>query len=269
MEQLDENALNIYTDGSCYASPRAGGVGYLFVTVDDQGNPLIHEECPPGWKSATNNQMELQACIEALDLALGRHSPVDVSDFDKIVIRTDSQYVVNNFGKAKFEWPGTGWTTRSGAPVANTPQWKELMRLVKKAAVKVEVKWVKGHRKDPLNKRVDKLAKQSAKTPTAQKLGHQRVRRKKSPLQTELGSVRMKGQTTTIRVITDEWLPSPHRCYRYKYEVMDAESPYFQRVDQIHSGVMLSAGHTYVVRLNTNQLNPRIEESLKEITDGG
>lgn len=53
------------------------------------------------------------------------------------------------------------------------------MRLVKKAAVKVEVKWVRGYRKDPLNKRVDKLAMQSAKTPTAQKLGHQRVRRKK------------------------------------------------------------------------------------------
>jgi hypothetical protein len=85
------------------------------------------------------------------------------------------------------------------------------MRLVKKAGIKVEAKWVKGHGKDPLNKRVDRLAKQSAKTATTRRLGHQRVRRKKSPLQTELGSVRMEGQTTTIRIITDKWLPSPHQ----------------------------------------------------------
>lgn len=89
MEQLEEKALNIYTDGSCYESPRMGGVGYLFVSVDEQGQPRIHEECPPGWRSATNNQMELQACIEALSLALGRHSPIDMAKFDKIVIRTD------------------------------------------------------------------------------------------------------------------------------------------------------------------------------------
>lgn len=44
MQQLDENALKIYTDGSCFPSPRVGGVGYLFVTVDDDGNEVIHEE---------------------------------------------------------------------------------------------------------------------------------------------------------------------------------------------------------------------------------
>jgi len=91
MEQLDENAINIYTDGSSYSSPRAGGLGYLFVTVDRDGNPVIYEECPPGWKAATNNQMELQACIEALQLVLSRRSPVDASAYDHIVIRTDSQ----------------------------------------------------------------------------------------------------------------------------------------------------------------------------------
>jgi ribonuclease HI len=149
MEQLEEKALNIYTDGSCYDSPRMGGVGYLFVSVDDQGHPQIHEECPPGWRSATNNQMELQACIEALGLALGRRSPVDMAKFHKIVIRSDSQYVVDNFDKAKFEWPGTRWTTRGGAPVANTTQWKELMRLVKKAGVRVEARW-EGAWKGPL-----------------------------------------------------------------------------------------------------------------------
>jgi ribonuclease HI len=267
MEQLEEKALNIYTDGSCYESPRMGGVGYLFVSVDEEGQPRIHEECPPGWRSATNNQMELQACIEALGVALGRHSPIDMAKFDKIVIRTDSQYVVDNFDKAKFEWPGTRWTTRGGAPVANTTQWKELMRLVRKAGVRVEARWVKGHGKDPLNKRADRLAKQSARTPSTQRLAHQRVRRRTSPLRTELGSVGIEGQIINVRIITDEWLPSPHRCYRYKYEVMDTESPYFQRVDQIHSDVMLSAGHVYLVRFNANPRNPWIDDLIEEIAE--
>jgi hypothetical protein len=39
MEQLEEGALNIYTDGSSYTSPRVGDVGYLFVSIDDQANP--------------------------------------------------------------------------------------------------------------------------------------------------------------------------------------------------------------------------------------
>jgi hypothetical protein len=49
---------------------------------------------------------------------------------------------------------------------------------------------------------------------------------------------------------------------------MSSESPHFRRVDQIHSDVMLSAGRTYVVRLNSNQLNPRIDENLGEVADG-
>jgi ribonuclease HI len=265
METLDEFAITIYTDGSCYASPRVGGLGYLYATVDAKGNPVLHEECPPGWQAATNNQMELQACIEALELLLGRRSPLDPSSFDRIVIKTDSRYVVDNFPKAKFEWPRTGWRTRSGAPVANTQQWREFMRLVKKVRIRVDVKWVKGHRKDALNKRADKLAKESARTQVGRTLGPQRVRRKISPFETEIGSVGIEGQTVTIRIITDRWLPSPHRCYRYKYEVVDPDSQYFQRVDEIHSDVMLNAGHTYIVVLNADSRNPWIEGMIEEV----
>lgn len=60
MEQLDDKALNIYTDGSSYSSPRVGGVGFMFIAVDDEGEQETHEECPPGWQGASNNQMELQ-----------------------------------------------------------------------------------------------------------------------------------------------------------------------------------------------------------------
>src|SRR4051794_24171472 len=127
MTVLDENALSIYTDGS--SSPtRKGGVGFLFITVDDGGEPVVIEECPPGWKAATNNQMELQACIEALAIATGRHPRVGPAKYRKIVIYTDSQYVSDNYMTAIYQWSGNGWRTRDGAPVQNVSQWKELLK---------------------------------------------------------------------------------------------------------------------------------------------
>jgi len=77
----------------------------------------------------------------------------------------------------------------------------------------------------------------------------------------------MEGQVATIHIIVDEYLRSPHRCYRYMYEVMDEDSPYYQRVDKITFHVMLRAGHTYSVRFNGDQGNPRVEELLAEIDD--
>lgn len=263
--QLDESALNIYTDGSCRPSPWRGGVGFLFITVDENGDEQVLQQCPPGWRTATNNQMELQAVIDALRFVLDRHSPFDLQSFRKIVIHTDSMYVSENFPKAKFEWPKTKWRTRKGAPVANTEQWKDLVHLVKKAAVRVEIKWVKGHKSDAFNIKVDELAKASADDSKGRTLRPKRVRRKKSPLRTKPGSVEMVGQTTVIHVTTDEWLRPPHNCYKYTYEIIDPASPYHLRRDNCHSKVILSAGHFYRVRFNEQSQNPWIEEKLEEI----
>lgn len=263
--QLDENALNMYTDGSCLPKPRRGGAGYLFITVDENGNEEIRTECPPGWKSATNNQMELQAAIEALSYVLGRHSPFDLSRFNKIVVHSDSMYLVNNVNNAKFVWPKTKWRTREGPPVANTPQWKELLSLIRKAPVRVEFKWVKGHKNDPHNVKADELARASADIPSRRTLKPQRVRRKRSPLKTKRGSVVMEGQETVIHVTTDEWLRSPHSCYKYTYEVLDEASRYNLARDICHSEIMLSAGHFYRVRFNEDTTNPLIVELLEEI----
>lgn len=150
----------------------------------------------------------------------------------------------------------------------NTPQWKEFLMLVRRASrahKRVDVKWVKGHKDDPCNARADELAKQSAKIARSKAIRPARIRRKKSPNQVEIGSVRMVGQVATIHIVVDEYLPPPHRCYRYMYEIMDEDSPYYQRVDWITSDVPLARGHTYSVQLNDNQGNPRIEELLGEI----
>ncbi len=41
---LDDNALNIYTDGSSFSGPRAGGIGIVFVIVNDAGDEEVINE---------------------------------------------------------------------------------------------------------------------------------------------------------------------------------------------------------------------------------
>lgn len=274
VEHLDETALNIYTDGSSLSSPRVGGVGYTLIAVDDAGDDVIYDDYLPSVKGATNNQMELAACIAALETVTSKRPPADLpgvfalSRFSKIVIRTDSMYVCDNFPNAKWTWPTNGWRTKDGPPVQNMDYWKDLIRLVKKASpLRVDIKWVKGHKKDAHNIRADRLSRRSSSSPSTRAAGPQRVRRKLSPYALDVGSVGMEGQLMTVRIITDKYLGPPHRCHRYMYEVMDVDSPYFQRVDYIWSDVMLGAGHTYFVRVNDNSRYPQIEESFGEATE--
>lgn len=269
MEHLDDNALGIYTDGSSYHGPRRGGIGVLFVTVDEHGQELVIEEPRPGYAGESSNLMELQAVIEALKLALGRRPPVDPATYRKITVFTDSQYVSENFPTAKFQWSSNAWVKRSGGPVENAQFWKELVRLARRAdqlGKWVEIKWVKGHGKSKLNKRADKLAKASARAGSSLRLTHTRLRRKKSKLPTEVGSSKMEGQRITIRVISDDYLPV-QRLNKYRYEVMSKKSRYYRRVDFIYSdrAISLDRGHTYYVRFNEDTANPRIVKCFREV----
>jgi ribonuclease HI len=263
MDTIDETAINIYTDGSSYSHPRAGGIGIRIITVDANGNEVIHDEQPLGFPGATNQQMELQACIEALQLLASRRSPVDLSQFSKIIIKTDSRYVVDNYSAALFTWPTTKWHTRDGAPVINAQLWKDLVKQVFNVGMRVEIRWVKGHRASAHNKAADKLAKGSAKQAGRKPLTITSVRRKKTAKSIERGSVKLTGQRITIRIITDEYL-RVQRCYKVKYEVMSKASVYFGNVDIAFSDIVLRAGHTYYVLMNDDTANPRIMKLYRE-----
>ena len=76
----------------------------------------------------------------------------------------------------------------------------------------------------------------------------------------------MEGQMLTIRIIEDEWNIEA-KMNTYRYEVVSRRSPYFQKVDIIHSDadLVLKAGHTYRVRLNADQTAPRVIKVFAEI----
>lgn len=126
--------ITISTDGSVEGSRRQGrdrgpgGWAFVIHETDEVGSGFSQD--------ATNNQMELQAVIEAIKAA-----PIEKS----ICIRTDSQYVQQ---------------IAKGANIAksNNNMWREYESLTK--GRKIKIVWIKGHSDDVHNERADKLAKQ-------------------------------------------------------------------------------------------------------------
>lgn len=257
---IDEDALNIFTDGSMYSGPRTGGIGIRFVTVDDNGNEKIHDLELPGYKGATNNQMELHACVVALREA---QKVFDLSTFTKIIIFSDSRYVVDNYKNALFYWPTNRWKNRDGRPIENSKIWKELTKELRKPNRRIEFEWVKGHSKNIHNRAADKLAKKSAKNATNKPLAQTSIRRKTTIEFTKVGSVEMKGQRLKIRVITTEYLRD-QKLYKYRYEVLSKTSRYKGNVDLIFSPIAIRDGHCYTVTVNKNTKNPRLSQIIEE-----
>lgn len=255
------NAINIYTDGSSFSRPRAGGIGIRLVIVNSLGQEEFEDISLPGYAGATNNQMELHACMDGIKKAM-RHPAF--GNFSRIVIHSDSQYVVDNYKRALFSWSKNKWRNPQGKPVDNALLWKELLKTVRTCRKRVEFYWVKSHSKDQHNKAADRLARQSSRNATNPPLNIVKVRRKLSTKSIEPGSVPMLNQRTSIRIITDEYLIL-NKCCKYKYEIISKSSPYYGNIDFAYSEIILNAGHSYSIRFNDNSKNPTIIKMFREL----
>jgi len=137
----DPGVIHIYTDGACKGNPGPGGWGAI-LEVDG-----TEREMCGGEAVTTNNRMELTAVIEAL-AALKRPC--------RVVLHTDSQYVMKGITEWIHNWKKRGWRTAAKEPVKNVDLWKKLDEAV--GAHEIEWKWVKGHAGHEGNERADALA---------------------------------------------------------------------------------------------------------------
>lgn len=139
--------LYAYTDGACSGNPGPGGWGVLMLAKSGDDILKSRDLCG-GAPLTTNNQMELQAAIEALN-ALSKPS--------KITIVTDSTYVKNGVTTWIHGWKKNGWRTSNKKPVKNVELWQSLDAAAQKHDVTWE--WVKGHAGHPENEKADELAR--------------------------------------------------------------------------------------------------------------
>lgn len=123
----------VYTDGSCLKNPN-GPSGWAFAIIQDDRIWAVQGEDP----SSTNNRMELQAVIEALEFW---NEPGDYK------IYSDSQLVIKC---AKGIWGRKSnldlWAKYDIAANGKNVNWE----------------WVKGHNGNEYNELVDGLARESA-----------------------------------------------------------------------------------------------------------
>ena len=135
-------SIKVYTDGACKGNPGPGGWGvYIQSNVDEK-------ELYGGSPETTNNQMEMQAALEAL-----KH----LKDEDGVIeLYTDSNYLRQGITEWIHKWKKNNWKTAAKKPVANRDLWIEISDLNEKMTV--QWNWVKGHAGDPGNERADELA---------------------------------------------------------------------------------------------------------------
>jgi ribonuclease HI len=142
---IPANIKSIYTDGACTGNPGPGGWAAVVYFTDNS----IHEI---GGSAAqtTNNRMEMQAAIAALQLIAESKQPAPVT------LHTDSEYLINGVTKWVKGWKKKGWKTAQGKPVLNQDLWETLDRLNHPS---IEWRHVRGHAGIIGNERCDAIAR--------------------------------------------------------------------------------------------------------------
>ena len=140
---MTKDVVVIHTDGACSGNPGPGGWGAI---LDYNGH---RKELKGGEALTTNNRMELQAAISALE-SLKRPCAVEM--------HVDSQYVKDGISKWIHGWKRNGWKTADKKPVKNVELWQALDGAIQRH--KISWHWVKGHDGHPENERADELARE-------------------------------------------------------------------------------------------------------------
>jgi len=140
----------IYTDGACSGNPGPGGWGVVIYYSDGQVGELGE-----GNPQTTNNRMELQAAIAALEVLIDSHQTTPVS------LYTDSEYVKKGITQWVTGWKRRGWKTSAGKPVLNQDLWEHLDHLHQQVIQRLTLHWVyvRGHSGDEGNDRCDAIAR--------------------------------------------------------------------------------------------------------------
>lgn len=135
--------VEIYTDGACSGNPGPGGWAALLRSGKRE------KVISGGEPETTNNRMEVRAALEALG-CLNR--PTSIRFF------TDSAYLLKGATEWLPDWKRRNWKRKQGS-LQNIDLWQALDPLLQQH--QIEWVWVKGHAGNPLNERVDKLAREA------------------------------------------------------------------------------------------------------------
>jgi ribonuclease HI len=133
----------IWTDGATFPNPGRGGWAWTDLNGKERSG------CE---ERTTNQRMELMAVIDAIER--------NWETGKALLIKSDSQYVINGATVWWKNWVKNDWRNSKGFPVANKELWVRLLDAMRGKVIKFE--WVRGHSGDPGNERADELATEAS-----------------------------------------------------------------------------------------------------------
>ncbi len=149
-KKLETNEVIIFTDGACSKNPGPGGWAYLiyFVEKDLLFEAGGHEP------ASTNNKMEIEAAIQALDFLTQKEGAF------RVRIQADSKYLIDGITQWIKGWKAKNWIKSDGAAVQNQEHWKRLEEKVSAISKNSQIEWsyVPAHSGIGCNERVDEVA---------------------------------------------------------------------------------------------------------------
>lgn len=126
--------IEIYVDGSCRKN-QYGGFG---ICIIDNFGKIIYQYGEQV-SNTTNNRMELQALLYALDLTQTKYKD------KKCVIKSDSAYCVNMYNEWIYNWNKNGWVRYGNKPIENLDLVKQIWEYCKLEWPNFIVEKVPGH----------------------------------------------------------------------------------------------------------------------------
>ena len=160
-EQDEDPAVQyIYTDGACSSNGTTAGragIGIFHATNDSRNVsarlPGMHQ---------TNQRAELFAVLKALEQLY--HQILDRTQSPtsrRVVIRTDSNYVIQAITDWSQRWERNGWRSKSGKPVVSKDLFQRargMLSTLEEKGVVVGFEHVRGHSGVWGNEQADRLA---------------------------------------------------------------------------------------------------------------
>ena len=146
----------VHLDESCLGNGREGenkgGAGGL-IEVRGRGG-VQRRDFYLHSPNTTNNRMALTGATRALELLAAKGNRM------KVVLVSDSEYLVKGMRQWVPGWAARGWT-RKGGPIENLTLWQDLAEAAR--LHEVQWTWVRGHAKHPKNEYADGLAVAAAR----------------------------------------------------------------------------------------------------------
>lgn len=149
------DTVEIYVDGGCRGNPGIGARAYIIINTKGQEIRRYSKSI----RYTTNNKMELSAVMDSLNYIKDNFDK-KFKSVTKIIIYSDSQYVVSGLNQWIFSWIKQGILDKK----ANSEYWSRIYSLFidfKSKSILVNVKKVKAHSGVYWNEVVDKLVNES------------------------------------------------------------------------------------------------------------